>query len=229
MWNDACNIGSCLNSDAESTKRIPAPFSPLSFPAQGKRYGRRRRVRNDHDGTNPCKQGFLSSVLVSSFPNRKLNLRFGSFPADLRQPLSQPYGWQLPWKGSLCFVLSEAFGFDVSRVVLEGKNAFSAAAADEDLLIGRSRERPVLQDQPAAFRQHRPRQQKPSLRRLRDLRNTQDPVRPRDPPGFHRSSAIWAVHCLPPVPRSYSITSTQASSCSGRSEKSLSAAYRAAA
>ena len=37
VWNDACNIGSCLSSDAESTKRIPAPFSPLSFPAQGKR------------------------------------------------------------------------------------------------------------------------------------------------------------------------------------------------
>ena len=38
---------------------------------------KRWRVRNDHDGTNPCKQGFLSSVLISSFPNRKLNLRFG--------------------------------------------------------------------------------------------------------------------------------------------------------
>ena len=55
------------------------PFSPPSFPARRKRRGRRRRVRNDHDGTNPCKQGFLSSVLVSSFPNRKLNLRFGFF------------------------------------------------------------------------------------------------------------------------------------------------------
>ena len=58
------------------TKR---PFSSLSFPARRKRRGRRRRVRNDHDGTNPCKQGFLSSVLVSSFPNRKLNLRFGFY------------------------------------------------------------------------------------------------------------------------------------------------------
>ena len=37
VWNDACNIGSCLSSDAGRTKRIPAPFSPLSFPAQGKR------------------------------------------------------------------------------------------------------------------------------------------------------------------------------------------------
>ena len=67
------------------TKR---PFSPPSFPARRKRRGSRRRVRNDHDGTNPCRQGFLSSVLVSSFPNRKLNLRFGSIPADLQQPLS---------------------------------------------------------------------------------------------------------------------------------------------
>ena len=55
------------------------PFSSLSFPARRKRRGRRRRVRNDHDGTNPCKQGFLSSVLISSFPNRKLNLRFGFY------------------------------------------------------------------------------------------------------------------------------------------------------
>ena len=38
---------------------------------------KRWRVRNDHDGTNPCRQGFLSSVLISSFPNRELNLRFG--------------------------------------------------------------------------------------------------------------------------------------------------------
>ena len=54
-------------------------FSPPSFLLREKRWGRRRRVRNDHDGTNPCKQGFLSSVLVSSFPNRKLNLRVGFF------------------------------------------------------------------------------------------------------------------------------------------------------
>ena len=54
-------------------------FSPPSFLLREKRWGCRRRVRNDHDGTNPCKQGFLSSVLVSSFPNRKLNLRFGFF------------------------------------------------------------------------------------------------------------------------------------------------------
>ena len=39
----------------------------------------------DHNGTNPCRQGFLSSVLVSSFPNRKLNLRFGFFHANLQQ------------------------------------------------------------------------------------------------------------------------------------------------
>ena len=66
------------------TKR---PFSPPSFPARRKRRGRRRRVRNDHDGTKPCMQGFLSSVLVFSFPNRKRNLRFGFFYANQRQPL----------------------------------------------------------------------------------------------------------------------------------------------
>ena len=64
------------------------PFSLPSFPARRKRRGRRRRVRNDHDGTSRRKRRLFSSVLVSSFPNRKLNLRFGSFPADLRQPLS---------------------------------------------------------------------------------------------------------------------------------------------
>ena len=116
VWNDACNIGSCLSSDAESTNRNPAPFSSISFPAQGKRYGRRRRVRNDHDGTNPCKQGFLSSVLVSSFPNRKLYLRFGFFYANLRQPLRRvvyaiigtpaPLRGE-PWEGHLLnFLLS---------------------------------------------------------------------------------------------------------------------------
>ena len=67
------------------TKR---PFSPPSFPARRKRRGRRRRVRNDHDGTSRRKRRLLSSVLVSSFPNRKLNLRFGFFHANLRRPLS---------------------------------------------------------------------------------------------------------------------------------------------
>ena len=79
------------------TKR---PLSPPSFPARRKRRGRRRHVRNDHDGTNPCKQGFLSSVLVSSFPNRKLNLRFGFFHANLRQPLSQPAADSSPGRGA---------------------------------------------------------------------------------------------------------------------------------
>ena len=64
------------------------PFSPPSFPARRKRRGRRRRVRNDHDGTSRRKRRLLSSVLVSSFPNRKLNLRFGFFHANLQQPLS---------------------------------------------------------------------------------------------------------------------------------------------
>ena len=76
------------------TKR---PFSPPSFPARRKRRGRRRRVRNDHDGTSRRKRRLFSSVLVSSFPNRKLNLRFGFFPADLQQPLSQPDGCQHPY------------------------------------------------------------------------------------------------------------------------------------
>ena len=92
------------------------PFSPPSFPARRKRRGRQRRVRNDHDGTNPCKQGFLSSVLISSFPNRKLNLRFGFYGESaatsqaLRASIPTPFvpsghfpliGGIGPWEGSL--------------------------------------------------------------------------------------------------------------------------------
>ena len=75
------------------TKR---PFSPPSLPARRKRRGRRRRVRNDHDGTSRRKRRLFSSVLVSSFPNRKLNLRFGFFYANLQQPLSQPTADSIP-------------------------------------------------------------------------------------------------------------------------------------
>ena len=88
VWNDIQNIDACLNSEAERTKRVQALFSPPSFLLREKRWGRRRRVRNDHDGTSRRKRRLLSSVLVSSFPNRKLNLRFGFFHANLRQPLS---------------------------------------------------------------------------------------------------------------------------------------------
>ena len=65
------------------------PFSPPSFPARRKRRGRRRRVRNDHDGTSRRKRHLFSSVLISSFPNRELNSRFGGdfgFPPDLLEP-----------------------------------------------------------------------------------------------------------------------------------------------
>ena len=81
VWNDAQNIGSCLNSEAGRTKPRPsAPFLPPSFPARRKRRGRRRRVRNDHDGTSlRYSRSLFSSVLISSFPNRKLNLRFGFY------------------------------------------------------------------------------------------------------------------------------------------------------
>ena len=79
VWNDIQNIDACLNSEAERTKRVQALFSPPSFLLREKRWGRRRRVRNDRDGTSRRKRRLLSSVLVSSFPNRKLNLRFGFY------------------------------------------------------------------------------------------------------------------------------------------------------
>ena len=54
---------------------------------------KKRRVRNDHDGTSRRKRRLLSSVLISSFPNRKrfAGLRFGArrdfdFPPDLLEP-----------------------------------------------------------------------------------------------------------------------------------------------
>ena len=117
-WNDIQKLGALLNSEAGCTKRIQALFSPPSFLLREKRWGRRRRVRNDHDGTNPCKQGFLSSVLVSSFPNRKLNLRFGFYGKSAttsqsrlrRASIPTPFvpsghfpliGGIGPWKGSL--------------------------------------------------------------------------------------------------------------------------------
>ena len=52
-----------------------------------------QRVRNDHDGTSRRERRLLSSVLISSFPNRKrcAGLRFGArrdfdFPPDLLEP-----------------------------------------------------------------------------------------------------------------------------------------------
>ena len=83
------------------------PFSPPSFPARRKRRGRRRRVRNDHDGTSRRKRRLLSSVLVSSFPNRKLNLRFGFFYANLQQPLSQPAADSSPGRGAFLSAAAE--------------------------------------------------------------------------------------------------------------------------
>jgi len=92
------------------------PFSPPSFPARRKRRGRRRRVRNDHDGTSRRKRRLFSSVLVSSFPNRKLNLRFGFYGKSaatsqaLRASIPTPFvpsghfpliGGIGPWEGSL--------------------------------------------------------------------------------------------------------------------------------
>ncbi len=92
------------------------PFSPPSFPARRKRRGRRRRVRNDHGGTSRRKRRLFSSVLVSSFPNRKLNLRFGFYGESaaasqaLRASIPTPFvpsghfpliGGIGPWEGSL--------------------------------------------------------------------------------------------------------------------------------
>ena len=63
------------------------PFSfPYLFRQDGKDRGHRRRVRNDHNGTNPCKQGFLSSVLVS-FQTASQTCGLG-FIANLLQPQS---------------------------------------------------------------------------------------------------------------------------------------------
>ena len=99
--------------------RPSAPFLPPSFPARRKRRGRRRRVRNDHDGTSlRYSRSLFSSVLISSFPNRKLNLRFGFYSkfattsqsrlrrASIPTPFVPSGHFPLiggigPWKGSL--------------------------------------------------------------------------------------------------------------------------------
>ena len=50
---------------------------------------KRWRVRNDHGGTSRRKRRLLSSVLISSFPNRELHSRFGGdfdFPSDSLEP-----------------------------------------------------------------------------------------------------------------------------------------------
>ena len=65
-------------------------------------FSKRKRwcVRNDHGGTSRRKRRLFSSVLISSFPNRKLNLRFGFFYANLQQPLSQPSAASSPARGA---------------------------------------------------------------------------------------------------------------------------------
>ena len=78
VWNDSQKLGPHLNSEAGSTQTVTQrPFSPPSFPARRKRWGRRRRVRTGLDGTSPrYSRSLFSSEPVSSFSNRKLNLRF---------------------------------------------------------------------------------------------------------------------------------------------------------
>ena len=70
---------------------------------------KRWRVRNDHGGTSRRKRRLLSSVLISSFPNRKLNLRFGFYSKSattIPQARSLCHYWyasslytRAPWRG----------------------------------------------------------------------------------------------------------------------------------
>ena len=78
VWNDSQKLGPHLNSEAGSTQTVTQrPFSPPSFPARRKRWGRRRHVRTGLDGTSPrYSRSLFSSEPVSSFSNRKLTLRF---------------------------------------------------------------------------------------------------------------------------------------------------------
>ena len=78
VWNDSQKLGPHLNSEAGSAQTVTQrPFSPPSFPARRKRRGRRRHVRTGLDGTSPrYSRSLFSSEPVSSFSNRKRNLRF---------------------------------------------------------------------------------------------------------------------------------------------------------
>ena len=107
------------------------PFSPPSFPARRKRRGRRRRVRNDHDGTSRRKRRLFSSVLVSSFPNRKLNLRFGFFHANLQQPLSLGCAEPAPLEGEpfvVCIYIGGGQCYTVYIMVFSERNDIHGSA-----------------------------------------------------------------------------------------------------
>ena len=110
------NIRAYLKSDAESTQRIQAPlFSPF-FSGKTEKKGppeaRQKRPRRNE----PPQATSVSSVLISSFPNRKLNLRFGFYGESaatsqaLRASIPTPFvpsghfpliGGIGPWEGSL--------------------------------------------------------------------------------------------------------------------------------
>ena len=98
--------------------RPHALFSSISFLLREKRYGRRRRVRTGLDGTSPrCSRSLFSSEPVSSFPSRKLNLRFGFYgkSATTSQALraSSPgrgAKGPLPGRGNLYFSSGSHFG-----------------------------------------------------------------------------------------------------------------------
>ncbi len=84
----------CLPEFRRRKHPTVALFSPFF---SGKTEKKVKRVRNDHDGTNPRKRRSYPSVLVSSFPNRKLNLWLG-FRANSDNLLGSPFQ-PIPYQG----------------------------------------------------------------------------------------------------------------------------------
>ena len=71
-------------------------FSPIFSLAREKMGPPEARQNRPRRNKPRCSRSLLSSEPVSSFPNRKLNLRFGFFYANLIQPLSQPPADSIP-------------------------------------------------------------------------------------------------------------------------------------
>ena len=84
VWNDSQKLGPHLNSEAGSTQTVTQPlFSPF-FSGKTEKKGPPERVRTGLDGTSPrYSRSLFSSEPVSSFSNRKLNLRFDFFYVNL--------------------------------------------------------------------------------------------------------------------------------------------------
>ena len=77
VWNDSQKLGPHLNSEAGSTQTVTQrPFFPLLFRQDGKEGAAEARQNRPRRNEPRYSRSLFSSEPVSSFSNRKLNLRF---------------------------------------------------------------------------------------------------------------------------------------------------------